>query len=107
MVRPGALEHTNTGRALLPRSLGLARGESSSNLEVLGRTAIAKALTANCAMSCSTAGSSTHWKRPRSWSRAGDATTTPYGLTLRRDTGRRHLRPWSGLNQIRWRKCNR
>jgi transposase InsO family protein len=44
------------------------------------------------AMSCSTARSSTLCARPRSSSRAGDATTTRSGLTPQSDTSHQHQR---------------
>ena len=54
-----------TGRSSLPLPFGngsprLVPRPRTSNLEALGRTAITKASMANCAMSCSTAKSSTH-----------------------------------------------
>ena len=64
----GAFLHSyvqTTGRSSLALPFGngsprLVPRPRTSNLEALGRTAIAKASTADCAMSCSTARSSTH-----------------------------------------------
>jgi hypothetical protein len=49
--------------------------QPSTHLSALGRTATSRASTPAFAMSCSTARSSTLCARPRSSSRAGDATT--------------------------------
>ena len=81
----------------------------------LGRTATSRASTLAFAMSCSTARSSTLCARPRSSSRAGDATTTRSGLTPQSDTShqpqrclclhspRGRLRYADQLRRPRWR----
>ncbi|SJM35139.1 hypothetical protein BQ8482_60150 [Mesorhizobium delmotii] len=76
---PGHIRST-TARSSLPRRCanGLqlsAPGPPISCQVALGRTATARASTRSSATSCSMAKSSTHWKRPRSSSKAGGAIT--------------------------------
>jgi hypothetical protein len=74
-----------------PRLLSVPRPPTSSGA-ALGRTATSRASTPAFAMSCSTARSSTLCARPRSSSRAGDATTTRSGPTPQSDTSHQHQR---------------
>ncbi len=81
-----------------------------------GETASSRASTPGCATSCSTARSSTAWRRRRSSSRAGGGTTTRCARMDRSDTSRRHRRssypPWPcgrlrnpfQLRRPRWRR---
>jgi len=78
-----------------------------------GITATLRASTPAFAMSCSTAKFSTLCARPRSSSRAGDATTTRSGHTPQSDTSRQHQRcscPHSPRGRLRYdqrRTCRR
>src|SRR5262249_46238161 len=69
-----------------------AKTAYTSSGAALGRTATSRASTPAFAMSCLTARSSTLCARPRSSSRAGDATTTRSGRTPHLDTSHQHPR---------------
>src|SRR5262249_50931627 len=90
-IRPTTDRSSSPRRCRTGSLLSVPRPLTSSGV-ALGRTATSRASTPAFAMSCSTARSSTLCARPRSSSRAGDATTTRSGLTPQSDTSRQHRR---------------
>ena len=77
----------------------------TSNRAAPGRTATSRASTRVSGTNCSTARSSTRFRRPRSSSRAGGAITTQSARTPRSDTGHRHRRcscPHSPRGRLRY-----
>ena len=96
---PGFIRSDNA-RSSSPRRSGIgsrrsAPGRPISSRVRLGRMAMWRASTPGSETNSSTARSSTRCAKPRSSSKAGEATTIPSDLTVPSDTDRPHRKPLS------------